>query len=200
MNRGFIMTDRNEWLDNVKSQINLLKDTLSERDYRKYKLRLLLCLAERIAQFRQECGQCQILQPDISALVQEVGNVIRLSNRERKKSYFKSIADITNHLQKQHKLVSEGYYAGIGIAIGSGIGVALGAVLDQFGGGIPIGIVLGLVIGTVLDAKARREGRIVCPKETTTTAFNMSFKIPAVILGLLVLAGLAAYWLFQKFS
>ncbi|MFC1912362.1 hypothetical protein ACFLXG_04330 [Chloroflexota bacterium] len=123
------MSKKDDWLDDIKKQLDLLKDTLSEKNYKNYKLHLLRCLAERITQFYDECGQCQIFQQDVFALTQDVGNLVHLSDKQRQKSYFKSMDKIVNHLQKQHKLVNEGYYMGIGIAIGSGIGVALGAAL-----------------------------------------------------------------------
>ena len=85
------------------------------------------------------------------------------------------------------------------MAIGSGIGVALGAALEQIGGGIPIGIGIGLAIGAALDAKAKKEGRILCPKETKA-ATSVNFKTIAIILGLLVAAGLAALLFFLRFS
>lgn len=193
------MTNRNDWLDDIKRQIILHNDTLSEKEYKKYKLRLLLCLAERVAQFSHECGQCQMFQQDISTLVQDVGNLIHLTDKQRQKVYFKSMDKITNHLQKQHKLVNEGYYMGIGIAIGSGIGVALGATLEQFGGGIPIGVGIGLAIAAALDAKAKKEGRIICPKEPASASnTSRNLKILAIILGLLVLTGLAAFFFFRQ--
>ena len=192
------MSNKSGWLDDIKKQISLYKDTLSEKDYKKCKLHLLLCLAERVAQFSPECGQCQMFQQDIATLAQDVGNLIHLADKPGQKSYFRSMDKISNHLQKQHKLVNEGYYMGIGIAIGSGIGVALGAALEQFGGGIPIGVGIGLAIGAALDAKAKKEGRILCPKETAVTSSTRNFKIVAVILGLLVLAGLAAFFFFRQ--
>ena len=185
------MNNKSDWLDSIKKQIALLKDTLSEKNYKKYKLSLLLCIAERVTQFYPICGQCQILQQDISTLTQDVGNLVQLADKERQKSYFRTIDKISKHLQKQHKLVNEGYYLGIGMAIGSGIGVALGAALEKIGGGIPIGVGIGLAIGVALDAKAKKEGRILCPKEAKV-ATSMNFKTIAIILGLLVLAGLAA--------
>jgi hypothetical protein len=196
------MTNNNEWLDGIKKQLNLLKDTLSERDYKKYKLRLLLCLAERVTQFFDECGKCQIFQKDISALIQDAGNLVQLSDKQRQKSYFKSMDNITNHLEKQHKLVKEGYYLAICIAIGTALGVGLGAAFEQTGGGIPIGVgtgvAIGAAIGAALEAKAKKEGRILYPKETSTTASAMNLKIIAIILGLLVLAGIAAFFFVRK--
>jgi len=193
------MNSKSDWLNSIQKQIALLKDTLSEKDYKKYKLRLLLCIAERVTQFYPTCGQCQIFQQDISTLIQDVGNLTQLADKERQKSYLKSIDKITNHLQKQHKLVNEGYYIGIGMAIGSGIGVALGAALEKFGGGIPIGVGIGIAIGAALDAKAKREGRILCPKEAKVkAATSVNFKIIAIILGLLALVGLAVLFFLRS--
>ena len=192
------MTNNNEWLNGIKKQLNLLKDTLSDRDYKKYKLRLLLCLAERVTQYFDECGQCQVFQKDISALIQDVGNLVQLSDKQRQKSYFKSMDNITNHLEKQHKLVNEGYYMAICIAIGTALGVGLGTAFEQIGGGIPIGVGTGVAIGAALEAKAKKEGRILCAKETSTTASAINFKIIAIILGLLVLAGIAAFFFVRE--
>jgi len=192
------MSNKSDWLADIKKRITVYEDTLNEKEYKKYRLRRLVCLAERVAQFSPECGQCQMFQQDIATLVQDVGSLIHLTDKPRQKVYFRSMDKITNHLQKQHKLVNEGYYMGIGIAIGSGIGVALGAALEQFGGGIPIGVGIGLAVGAALDAKAKKEGRILCPKETPVTSSTKNFKILAIILGLLVLAGLAAFFFFRQ--
>ncbi len=43
------MNSKSNWYDGIAKQINQLKDTLSEKDYKKYKLNLLLCVAERVA-------------------------------------------------------------------------------------------------------------------------------------------------------
>ena len=83
------MSNQNDWFDGINRQVILYKDTLSEKEYKKYKLRMLFCLAERVAQFSYECGHCQMLQQDISTLVQEVGNIIHLTDKSRQKLHFK---------------------------------------------------------------------------------------------------------------
>lgn len=191
------MKNQSDWLNNTEKQIYQLKDTLSDKDYKKYNLRQLLCLAERVAQFYPVCVECQSFQQEISASIQDIGNLIQLPDNNRQKSYLNKISNITKHLQKQHKLVDEGYYMSIGIAIGTGFGVALGAAMQQIGAGIPVGVGIGLAIGAALDAKAKREGRILCPKESKATS-SVNFKVIAVILGLLVLAGLAAFLFYQQ--
>lgn len=178
-----------DWYYGIERRINYQKDTLSEKDYRKYKLDLLLCLARRVGSFSALCTECQNRKQEITALTNDLANLSLMSKAARK-SYFKALGDITKHLQKQHKLVTEGQYIGIGMAIGGAIGVALSAVLE--GGGLPIGIGIGAAFGFYLDAKAKKEGRVICPKEKKT-AFASRNLLIAVILGALILAGLIAF-------
>ena len=192
------MKEHSDWYDGIDKQINQLKETIGENDYKKYKLNLLLCVAQRVDEFSHECGQCQILQQDISTLTQDVGNLIQVADKDKRKAHLKTIDVITGHLKKQHKLVTEGYYMGIGTAIGAGIGVALGAAMPNIGTGIPIGIGTGIAIGAALDAKAKKEGRVICPKEKTTASPHKTKVLIIVGLGLLVLAGLIAFMLFRR--
>jgi len=183
------MEVHSDWYYGIEKRITWQKDTLSEKDYQKHKLDLLLCLVGRVDSFSALCSECQTRKQEITALTNELAN-LSLMSKEAKKSYFKAIGDITKHLQKQHKLVTEGQYIGMGMAIGGAIGVALSAVLE--GGGLPIGIGIGAAFGFYLDAKAKREGRVICPKEKKT-AFASRKILIAVILGALILAGLIAF-------
>ncbi|MFC1967915.1 hypothetical protein ACFLVX_00795 [Chloroflexota bacterium] len=192
------MSCKSNWYDGIAKQINQLKDTLSEKDYKKYKLSLLLCVAERIAEFYPECGQCQIFQQDISTLTKDVGGLVQVADKDRRKAHIKTINGIIGHLRKQHKLVTKGYYMGIGIVFGSAIGVAVGAALE--GGGIPIGIGIGVAIGAALDAKAKKEDRVICPSEKTAGSFQKTRIMIIIGLGLLIMAGLVAFMLFRRYS
>ena len=192
------MNSRNNWYDGIAKQINQLKVTLSEKDYKKYKLRMLPCVAERIAEFSPECGQCQIFQQDISTLTQDVANTIQLADKGKRKTHLKSIDNIVGHLRKQHKLVTEGYYMGIGMIFGSAIGVALGAAMPYMGMGIPIGVGVGMSLGAALDAKAKKEGRVICPSEKTTVSTHRTKLMIIIVLGVLVVAGLVAFMLFNR--
>jgi len=121
-------------------------------------------LARRVADFSAECGECQLLQPEIFTLAQNLSNLVHLPKqtaKEARRRYFKTIKQITKHLQKKHKLVTEGYYKGIWMAIGPGISLALGAALGNPGVGAGIGIAIGLAIGSYLDKKAQKEGRVI---------------------------------------
>ena len=155
------MEAHSRWYEDIAKEISQHKDWLTQKDYKKYKLDLLLRLSARADDFSNQCGQCQLLQQDIATLTHDLSYLIQMSDKEKRKGYLKKINDITKHLQKQHKLVNEGYYLGIGIAIGTGIGVTLGIALDNPGIGPVIGIGIGVAIGKYLDNKAKKEGRVI---------------------------------------
>ncbi len=90
-----------------------------------------------------------------------MGNIIQLPGKERRKSHIKKIDNIVKHLKKEHKLITEGYYRGMGMIMGPAIGTGIGAASDNTGAGIAIGVAMGLVIGNYLDKKAEKEGRVI---------------------------------------
>ncbi|MFC1953099.1 hypothetical protein ACFLWR_03105 [Chloroflexota bacterium] len=192
------MSSQRKWYGGISEQLNQLKDTMDEKDYKKYKLKLLLCVAQRVTEFSPECGQCQIAQQAISTLTQDIGNLIQTDDKGRRKSHIKAINAIVGHLQKQHKMVTEGYYMGIGLTIGSGIGVSLGAVMDNIGSGLPLGIGIGMAIGAALDAKAKKEDRIICPSEKTASSSRKSKVLLATGIGILAAGSLIAFFLFKN--
>ncbi len=69
---------------------------------------------------------------------------------------------ILKHLQKHHKLITEGenfaIWTGIGIAIGGGMGIVFDMGLPI---GAGIGIAIGIAIGGYMDAKAKKEGTVI---------------------------------------
>ena len=197
------MQARSEWYSKIAGYVNLAKNTPKEKGTKKYELNLLLGVAERLDEFHATCGQCQLYQQEMSSLANNLGNLIQLDNKERRKAYLQSLNGMVKHLQKQHKLVTEGYYTGIGLAIGAGIGAALGPLSDKIGAGLPIGIGIGMAIGAALESKARKEGRIISTKEKTGGAKEFSLSPRTirffVIVGIAAaVAGLLAFFLARQ--
>lgn len=161
------METHNDWYGTIVKKIGVYKDrfsnkeSFSKKDYRKYKrykLDLLLRVAKRVASF-SDCGECQSFQGEITKLVDGLGDIIN-SSKENLKKHSKMVNTIIKHLQKNHKLVREGYYIGVCMGMGTAFGVALNAALGS-GAGIAIGICIGFVIGKSMDAKAKKEGRVI---------------------------------------
>lgn len=156
------MEAQSDWCNRTVKEINLHKDYLSKKNSKKYKLDLLLRLTKRIDEFSAICGKCQAFKEEITRLVGDLGNLVQLlDSKEQRKSYHKTIKTIVEHLKKEHKLVSEGYYIGIGMAIGAGVGVALGIALDNPALGPTFGAGIGFAIGRYLDKKAKKDGRVI---------------------------------------
>ena len=155
------MEVHNAWYDKTSKEITLHQDNLNKKEAKKYKLDLLLRVAKRVADFSAECGHCQMFQPEITTLTQDLGNLIQMPDKAGRKRYLKKINKTVKHLQSEHKLITQGQNLGLWVAIGSGIGVALGAGMDNVGGGIPIGLAIGTAVGIALDAKAKREDRVI---------------------------------------
>jgi len=155
------MEFRNRWHKETAERISAYQSSLSKKEQKKFQLDLLLRVTRRVAEFYDECGECQLFQQEITAYVNELGNMVHLDDNIRRKQYAKRLKQTVRHLQSQHKLVSKGHYVGIWISIGTGIGVAIGAGMDSIGGGIPIGIGIGVAVGMMLDKKAKKEDRVI---------------------------------------
>ena len=162
------MGNHNDWYIEIVKEINRHKDKLGKGDYKKYKLDLLLRMANRVADFSADCIECQKIQGEITKLAEASGHLVQAS-REDRRSYIKVINSILKHLQKYHKLITDGENLAIWIAIGTAIGVGMGITFsvgsDNIGMGLPIGagsgIAIGSAIGSYMDAKAKREGKIL---------------------------------------
>ncbi|MFC2050982.1 hypothetical protein ACFLTN_07405, partial [Chloroflexota bacterium] len=163
----YTVKGQSDWYDDIAKRISQIKNTLSQKDCKKYKLDLLSCVAQRVDEFSSGCTECHMFQQDITSLTKDMSNLVQTADKERRKAYFKALNKVIGHLQKQHKLVTEGYYSALCMALGSGLGVAIGAAMDNIGTGMAIGVGFGIFIGALLDAKAKKEGRILCPRETT---------------------------------
>lgn len=148
------------WLNNTLEGFAAHKQTLSKKDTKKYKLDYLTRVTKRIADLSKECGECQKFQGDITKLTQDLGGLVQ-SSKEEKKNYDRKLKEITSHLQKKHNFVAEGTYIGYGIALGPAIGVALGSAMGNVGAGIGIGVGIGIAIGSALEAKSKKDGKII---------------------------------------
>jgi hypothetical protein len=111
--------------------------------------------------FPAPAGECQLKQQEITQLLTELSLLFQSPDKSARKAYRKQLDAITKHLQKEHKLVSKGYYVGIWIVIGIAIASGIGTALKNPAIGSGAGIAIGLAIGTYLDRKAEREGRVL---------------------------------------
>lgn len=192
---GKTMNGGSDWYNGIVQKINSLKNALDQEDYRKFRLDSLSSVAQRIDQFSPECTQCMSFREDVDRMTTNAGNLAQTGDKERRKSYLSDINEnmmkMTGHLQKKHKLITEGYYISLCTALGAGIGLVIGAVaFDNDSIGLAIGAGGGVAIGAALDAKAKKEDRIL--RAQSTTRFSKTAWI-LLLVGLVVLVVVLAF-------
>ncbi len=156
------------WFSRVATEIEQQRYALSPKDFKRYKLDLLLRVARRVDEFSAICDECQGYKDEITGLLRELGLLFQLPGQESRegfKKYSDAVKGMVEHLKKTHKLVDRHHYMGIATSIGTAAGAALGGALNQLTGyaglGTVAGIVLGLAIGWYLDRRAEEEGRVI---------------------------------------
>ena len=189
------MSSDSGWYSGIVQKINGLKNTLDQKDYRRFRLDSLSSVAQRIDQFSSECTQCMSFREDVDRLTNNAGGLAQADDKERRKSYLSDANKIMNkmigHLQKQHKLVADGYYIGMLMALGAAFGLTVGAVaFDNQSIGIAIGVGVGVAIGAALDAKARKEDRILHAQ--TTSRFSGTARV-LLFVGIVALVVILAF-------
>ncbi|MFT5337276.1 MAG: hypothetical protein ACI9YL_001278 [Luteibaculaceae bacterium] len=83
----------------------------------------------------------------------------------------KKVNGFLSHLRTEYNWVEEGYYAGkgmiFGMIYGSGLGITVGSIIggNGFALGVSmgpgIGMVIGMSVGGTMDARAKKEGRVL---------------------------------------
>jgi hypothetical protein len=148
------------WIEDTKANIEKYKKSLTRTEIRKYKLEFIGRVAKKIDQFSSECGICFQSQGEITALIDSLAVMVQLPAMATK-DYHRKINRIVRHLRKQHKLIPAGTYTAVGNVTGVAVGVAVGFATGNIGAGIGIGAGLGVGLGSALEAKAKKDGKII---------------------------------------
>jgi hypothetical protein len=159
INMGGIMNTQE-----IIEEIKKIKDTMSQSDLKRYNFEL----AERIILRLDSLSECNECRTFINEFVSIIGEIKNDSLININKKYTLFIKRVLVHLQKNHKLITKGYYTNTYMALGIGIGLPFGVAFSQLLGqiayigiGLPIGVGIGLSIGSKLDTKAKEEGLII---------------------------------------
>ena len=154
------MPEPTEWYRTIEVSVESLRARLGA-DARDYHLDRFLKMACRVDEFAPTCPKCRLFQPEIDKMLRDLAANAPQILKEQKRTFLGGMEAILSHLQKIHGLISEGQNVGMWLAIGTALGVALGAGFRNPALGIPIGVALGLIIGYALDARAKKEGKVI---------------------------------------
>ncbi|WP_235848917.1 MULTISPECIES: hypothetical protein [Bacillaceae] len=151
-----------ERLDVVMGIISQMERRFDKTTTKKLQLEKWRRVANKLNFFGKECEECRqqftVLENHLNQL-NSGGNIVEPS---KIKEYTIKLKSLLSHLEKKHKVISDGYYLSIYMSIGMSFGVVFGLTLfDNIALGIPIGFSVGLAIGAGLDADAKKKGLVI---------------------------------------
>jgi len=85
----------------------------------------------------------------------------------KKKYVTRKLNEFKKYLKEEFSLISEGYYTGIGLALGTSFGIVIGTMFKETIGvsmGLGFGMLLGLIIGKTMDLQAEKQNRVLKTK------------------------------------
>ena len=85
---------------------------------------------------------------------------LNASPENKKRYYNKKLAEFKKYLKEQFSLISDGYYTAVGTALGVAFGAAFGSMFGM-GIGITFGMLIGIIVGANMDAKAKKQNRVL---------------------------------------
>jgi hypothetical protein len=153
------MTQPGVWYSAISQNVEGIRAGLEASEVKELHLDKLVKLARHIDSF-SECADCLNHKLEIEKLVADLRSASRM-NKEQRRSYWGRMERMVSHLQKKHKLISEGQNLAIWLSIGTALGLVLGGIFHNSALGIPIGVALGVGVGIALDARAKSEGRVI---------------------------------------
>lgn len=157
---------------NIEEAIKFFKNLITETDttseikvYAKF-----IAMLSRLQNRDLSDEQLKKIEDKIGALDFEI------SREHRKKYYKRELVKFSKAIKKQLSLISEGYYMTIlmslGMCLGMSLGMTFGIVFNSssevsngliygMSVGMPLGMAIGLGIGLVMDAKAKKENKVL---------------------------------------
>lgn len=133
---------------------------IAYKDYSFFMLPRLLVFAEKLEGFSGECDDCKQFMKTLEDQVKILPHIVS-DNVAYRKSYEKSLDEISKHLRKKHKLVPSSLfvslYSFLGIIFGTIAGIAISIVFKDnlinniIFASIGIGVIIGYVWGVIKD-------------------------------------------------
>lgn len=106
-------------------------------------------------------------ETDLFTFQEKIEGILRDMPKDRSfklkdiRHYRNRVNSLKMYLNKKYQLVTKGYYISVFLPIGLAIGMPLGLLFDNLALGPAFGLPIGIMIGGILEARAKKEGRII---------------------------------------
>lgn len=125
------MSGNDDLKDLLLRQIADIRKEISSKRTKQLGLDLTEKIVHRLSSFSHECMECENYMHILEVNIADIMRVVCQQEQNSLEEYFANLKSITTHLQKKHKLVTEGYYTGLYMSIGTALGLPLGMVFSQ---------------------------------------------------------------------
>jgi F0F1-type ATP synthase assembly protein I len=148
--------------DKLKTMLEKLENTVDEGTSKKLELEKCHRIIQKLSSFSADCEACEQYFADWESHILQIRDRADQLREEDVTQHKQKKDNISAHLQKEHKLVTSGYYLSIYMTMGMSLGVVFGLLIfDNIGLALPIGFGIGLAIGAGLDAEAEKKGMVL---------------------------------------
>lgn len=145
--------------DRLIQDLEELSGEIGDKNSKRLNISQLIRIIKRLESFSEDCEECRDKLLVLSRIVEELKNKHGYLEKQELKKHQQRVNNIISHLQKEHKLVTEGTYLAIYMSIGMSLGLVFGLLLlDNFAMGLPFGVIFGVAIGVTLDENAKKKG------------------------------------------
>ncbi|WP_071396232.1 hypothetical protein [Bacillus tuaregi] len=145
-------------IDQLILNLEKLKIDLGEKKAKRLSMTRLDRIIKRLVSF-EDCQECQNhlseMNTNLEYLKSKHGRLEKQDIREHQRL----VNQVISHLQKKHKLITEGFYVGTYMIFGLALGYAIGFfIFNDYIMGSSIGLLFGVILGSSMDANAKKKG------------------------------------------
>ncbi|MDF1512879.1 MAG: hypothetical protein P1S60_03610 [Anaerolineae bacterium] len=155
------------WHRNWSRAVSEHKDDLSDKQWQKNKIDLMLKIGKRVKDFSDGCATCRGYQHPLTRLEEEMHELP--DSRAQRQYQAQMLGNIADHMVKEHRIAPARYYSVKMLRYGAiaGLIIGLGVVFLVTGNlfHLPIAILLGLALAAIYgyaeDSKVAQEHRLI---------------------------------------
>ncbi|MFZ7134241.1 MAG: hypothetical protein ACOWWR_17990 [Eubacteriales bacterium] len=149
----------NESFDKLINEITEITQKAGSKTAKRLDLKLLERATKKLYLFSKNCAACESYLMDLDIHIKSFNNQLEHLQEMDIKNHQCKVKEMISHLQKQHGLVSEGYYVDNYMTFGMSLGLIAGLLLlNNLALGLTMGMCLGLIFGSMKDAQAKKKG------------------------------------------
>jgi len=154
------MSEHHIWQTQAQYALENKAEELTEKQWKSYQIDFIMRAILKVPVHAKTVDQLAEFKKETEALI----NAIPTKSDQQKlfsKDYSGKLSAYKSKLMKLYKLVPDGYYIAIFMPFGIAIGTSLGVAMKNLAIGVSLGLALGIAIGAGLNAKAKKDGKIL---------------------------------------